>query len=108
MIDACRCEPHAQSSNRCAPCKTEMNRQLNALNRGERPHGNARSPYVRRDSAQLRMSEIDAAIDEMLTVKRKLMQKVRELDAEIECAPTMRSDQPETAPSREVEHVGEI
>ena len=74
----------------------------------ERPHGNARSPYVRRDSAQLRLSEIDKAIDEMLTVKRKLMQKVRELDAEIEQVDTQRSDQPMAAPSREVEHVGEI
>lgn len=74
----------------------------------EKPHGNARSPYVRRDSAQIRISEIDRDIEQMLDIKAKLMRRLRELDAECEQAETQRSCAPEAAPSREVNHVGEL
>jgi flagellar biosynthesis/type III secretory pathway chaperone len=73
-----------------------------------RPHGNARSPYVRRDSAQIRIGEIDRDIEQMIDIKRKLMARLRQLDVECEQAETQRSEAPEAAPNREVNHVGEI
>jgi RecB family endonuclease NucS len=104
----CRCEPHAQASNRCEPCKAEMA----YLTPPERPSGTARSPYVRRASAQLRLREIDEALEQQIEIKRKLMKRLREIDAECEQAPTLRGselelseliDECERAPSRPLE-----
>ena len=75
----------------------------------ERPSGAAsRSPYERRDSAMLRIAEIDRALEEQIEIKRKLLSKLRALDAEIEATDTQRSACHDSAPVREVANVGEI
>lgn len=98
----CRCEPHAQASNRCLPCQAQERAPV------ERPSGTSRSPYARRDSAMLRIAEIDRDLEQMIDVKRKLLGRVRQIEAEIDACDTQRSNCSDQAPEREVRHVGEI
>ena len=70
-------------------------------------HGNARSPYVRRTSAMMRMAQIDAELAERVEAKRALRETIRKCEEEIERADTLRSTD-EQAPSREIEVYGEL